>query len=230
MTEYHAAEVNALAGEFEKWRGTTAGKDCQIAYSKQLIKAMQDQGRRLHIVSVGIMIKEYNKIIDEEGRKKVGHPYIVCFKECIAFIAEEMERHWQPEDQFSVIFDRDKENRTLQQEATKVFYEMKAETEWPPARRLGECAPDDSHEALGLQPADLIAYETFRLIQSKENGGMVRKAFDSLFPHNGFSGLYYDAVTLERIKQPIAAANVIPNGFIVIHEPQYTREGGEPVC
>ena len=57
----------------------------------------------------------------------------------------------------------------------------------------------------------------------------MRKAFDGLFPHNGFSGLYYDAETLERIKQPLSAANVIPNGFMVIHEPGYTREGDDPI-
>jgi hypothetical protein len=88
------------------------------------------------------------------------------------------------------------------------------------------CAPGDSHEVIALQPADLVAYETFRLIHDKHfTGGKVRKAFDYLFPHNGFSGLYYDAEVLERIKEPLAAANVVPNGFVVIHSPEYTREG-----
>jgi hypothetical protein len=230
VTEYHAADVNAFGGEFEKWKGTPEGKDCQIAYGKQLIKTMQDQGRRLHVVSVGMLKKEYERIIDESGRRKFGHPYIVCFKECIALLAEEMERHWEPEHRFSVIFDRDRENKALQQEATEVFYQMKDGEGWPPRHRLGTCTPGDSNEIIALQSADLVAYETFRLIHDKHfTGGKVRKAFDSLFPHNGFSGLYYDAGVLERIKGPLDAANVVPNGFVVIHSPEYTREGSDEI-
>lgn len=45
------------------------------------------------------------------------------------------------------------------------------------------------------------------------------------FSHNGFSGLYYEAEVLERIKPAIDAANVVPNGFVVVHEPLYVREG-----
>jgi hypothetical protein len=177
VLEYHAAHVNAYAGEFEKWEGTPEGKACQIAYSKSLIKTMQNQGRRLQIVSVGILRKDYERIIDEDGRKKFGHPYIVCFKECVALIAEEMEKHWEPEHKFSVIFDRDKANKTLQQEAISVFYQLKDSTEWPPCHRLGTCAPGDGADFIALQPADLVAYETFRLIHEKHfGGGKIRKA------------------------------------------------------
>lgn len=213
VSEYHAANVNALSDEFEKWNGNTEGKQCQIAYSKQLIKTMQDQGRRLHIVSVGILKKEYERLINERGRYNFGHPYVACFKECISLIAEEMERHWGPEDKFSVIFDRDPGNSDLQREAMDVFYGLKDCTQWAPHRRLGTCTPGDSDEIIALQSADLIAYETFKLIHdAKLNGAKVRKALESLFPCNGFSGFYYDAQMLERIKPFIESASGVRNG------------------
>jgi len=50
-----------------------------------------DQGRRLHAFSCAIHADEYRRIISDSGRAKFGHPYLVCFKTCIALLAKEMD-------------------------------------------------------------------------------------------------------------------------------------------
>jgi len=52
-----------------------------------------------------------------------------------------------------------------------------------------------------LQTADLIAYETFRLLHGEQDGVLTaRKSLESMFPKNGFKGLYYGRQTLEKMK------------------------------
>jgi hypothetical protein len=215
VTRFHASHLNALDNEFEGWTPQRSKR-----YTKSLIKILQKPKRDLHAASVGILRKDYERIISEDGRKKFGNPYIVCFKECVTLIAQEMYKGgWEPDDKFSVIFDRN----DFQAEAQEVFFKMKDSTHWPASRHLGTCAPGSAEGYIPLQAADLIAYETFRLLQSKISGNeKLRKALGKLLPKNGFSGYYYEPELLQDIKETIENAQVEPNGFIAIHPLPYT--------
>ena len=219
VTRYHAANVNARSGEFAGW-----SKDQQREYSKNLIQILVDQGRYLHAVSCSIWASDYYQIINDHGRKKLGHPYIACFKSCVAMIAREMEvRGFAPEDKFAVILDRN----DLENEAVKVFYQMKGEVLWPYRHRLATCASGGWEDFIPLQPADLIAYETFRLIHEKATGPSVRKALQLMFPTNGFIGYGIDVDALNEIKEPLESSFCLDNGFVV-HFPSPPPEGKEP--
>jgi len=102
---------------------------------------------------------------------------------------------------------------------------MKNHPTWRAAYRLGDCAPGNRDEFIALQPADLIAYETFRLIHERHFGmNKIRKPLNKMFPFNGFSGFYYEPEILEHMK-PIAENDTSePNGCIIIHPPAYTTE------
>jgi len=223
VSRYHAAEVNAFGDEFAGWE-----KDKQIAYSANLVKILTDQKRRLHAVSCGIFSREYEQIIGEGGRKKFGHPYIVCFKSCIAMLAQEMEiRNFEPEDKFAVILGRN----SLENEAIKVFTEMQDNPNWRFGRRLAFCARGNWQDFVPLQTADLIAYETFRLLHEKhkDDPKQARWALRTMFPENGFLGHYYEAETLQRIKEPLENAACAPNGFVVVFPPVTDSTGeGRP--
>jgi hypothetical protein len=113
ISRYHAACVNSRTGEFDGW-----SKDQQIEYSKNLIEILRDQKRDLHALSCSISASDYQRLINDHGRKKLGHPYIACFKSCIALIAQEMEvRGFPRDDKVSVILDRN----DLEEQAVKVF-------------------------------------------------------------------------------------------------------------
>lgn len=216
VSRFHASHLNARDHEFKGWTPQRSKR-----YVVDLLRILKRQKRRLQAVSVGILNKEYERIIPPESRIKFGSPYIVCFKEAVALLAEEMHRWWKPEDKFSVVFDQN----DFEKEALEVFYKMKANTTWPPHIHLAACVPGSWQEYIALQPADLIAYETFRLMHEKHYGSQkVRKALEKLLPTNGFSGFYYEPETLERLKEPLAEATCEPNGFIVIHNVPYTGE------
>ena len=117
------------------------------------------------------------------------------------------------------------EQNEHQKDAIEIFYKMKAHPGWRAAYRLGTCAPGDRDEFIALQPADLIAYETFRLVHERHFGfKRVRKALQKMWAQNGFSGFYYEPDVLESIKPTAENDTSEPNGCIIIQEMPYTEE------
>jgi predicted dienelactone hydrolase len=67
-----------------------------------------------------------------------------------------------------------------------------------------------------LQPADLIAYETFRYLHGRQQDvPHVRALIRAMFKQNGYLGFFFDADVFERLKQPLRDADVQDNGFLV---------------
>jgi hypothetical protein len=183
VKRYHGAHVNARTGEFDGW-----SKEQQIEYSKNLTAILLDQGRCLHAISCAMWSSDYYRIIDEEGRRKLGIPYIACFKSCIALIAQEMEiRGFPSEDKFAVILDPNE----WEDQAIEVFYKMKDTAEWPYRHRLATCAPGSTEGFVPLESADLIAYETFRLIYYGATGDKIRKVLRSMFSTMDFLAIHW---------------------------------------
>jgi len=85
--------------------------------------------------------------------------------------------------------------------------------------RLATCTPGSAEEVSPLQSADLIAYETFRLLHREKDGVLkARKSLKSVFNTNAFQGLYYDKDALGKIEPRLEAAaadGCAPNGFII---------------
>jgi hypothetical protein len=209
VPRFHASHLNARTWEFDGW-----SKNRQIRYSKDMLKILKDQKHKLHAVSCGLLADEYRSIINDKGRENFGHPYLVCFKTCIAIIAKEMEAGgFPPEDQFAVILDRNE----FELDAVRTFYELKDDPGFAYRSRLATCTPGSAKQVISLQPADFIAYETFRLLHEKRyKEPKIRHVLKSMFDTNGFSGYYFEAETLNRIKEPLEAATCRPGGFVVI--------------
>jgi hypothetical protein len=207
IDRFHASELNAKDHEFEGWTSQRSKR-----YSKALVDVLLKQKKKLHAVSVGLLAEEYERIISKEGREKFGDPYMVCFKSCITHIARKMEREGLPKDwKFSVIFDRNK----FEEEAGRIFYLLKDLPDYKYRHRLGTCTPGSWEDFIALQPADLIAYETYRYLHEKKFGSQkVRKALGKMFGKNAFSGYYYDADLLADIKEEVEGMDCGPNGFI----------------
>jgi len=227
VSRFHASYLNARDGEYKGW-----GKNRQIRYAKDMLRILKKQGRRLHAVSCGMLVREYEQVISERGRLSLGNPYIACFKTCVAMIARGMNDPrggFYPDDQFAVILDRNE----FQTEAVDIFYKMKDTVVFRDRNRLATCTPGAAEEVSPLQTADLIAYDTFRLLHSAKGGVLkARKSLESMFDKNGFQGLYYGRDTLEKIKPKLesaAAAGCAPNGFIINLTPEWDTSTGELV-
>jgi hypothetical protein len=207
VPRFHASHLNAKRHEYEGWTNPQ-----KIRYSKKMLEIMRDQKKKLHAVSCGLLADEYRSIINEKGRENLGVPYLACFKTCIAMIAKEM-KDFPPEDQFGVFLDRN----DLEMEAVEIFYGLKDDPGFPYRSRLAQCAPADSKEVPALQPADFIAYETFRLLQSKRKGDEnIRLVLQSMFKTNGFSGYYFGSEQFKNMKEPIESSPHGPNKFVII--------------
>jgi hypothetical protein len=219
VSHFHASPLNAREGEYKGW-----GKNRQIRYAKDMLRILKKQGLRLHAVSCGMLVRDYEQVISEQGRRSLGNPYIACFKTCVAMIARDMNDPrggFYPEDQFAVVLDRNK----FQTEAVDIFYKMKDAAVFRDRNRLATCTPASWEQVTELQTADLIAYETFKLLHGARGTVLkARRSLESMFDKNGFQGLYYGRDTLEKIKPKLEAAaeaGCAPNGFIINLTPKW---------
>jgi len=212
VSRFHAANVNARNGEFAGWE-----RQYRDSYVLPLLGILQEQGRYLHAVSIGMYPRDYEKVINPHGRRMFGNPYIACIKTCLVTIAHEMELMGMPrEDRFSVILDRN----DFESDAVKIFYAIKDDPKFLLRHRLATCAPGGWEEFIPLQCADMIAYDTYRLLDNK-NIGMEkgRKSLESLYEKNGFMGFYFEQDLLRGIKEPLEKSQGADNGFIVTPKP-----------
>lgn len=208
VTRFHAAHLNAKDHEYKGWDDPK-----KIAYSAELLKAVNDQGKRMYGCSVGILADQYRSIISDQGRESLGHPYLACFKSCIAWISQEMNKRFPSEDQVDTFIDRNQ----YDPEAVATFDRMKDDPNYRDRNRLSECTPGDSTDMVALQVADLIAYEVFkRLNVARDRLGPMRKVLSLLFEHNNIEEQYFDADSLVKLKQTIETAKCMPNGLVVI--------------
>jgi hypothetical protein len=209
VKRFHASHLNARAGEFEGW-----SKNRQMRYAKDMLSIIKRKGTSIFAVSCGMFAREYERIISPAGRERLGHPYIACFKACVTLIAQGMDHEsFGPDDTFSVILDQN----DFQTEAVDVFYKLKATEEWPYSRRLETCTPGSSAVVAALQTADLIAYDSFRLLHGKHRSvARARRSLESMYSKNVFMGVYYEKETLESLKEALGASTCVKNGFIPI--------------
>jgi hypothetical protein len=195
-----------------------------------MLSILKKQGLRLHAVSCGMLVRDYEQVISKQGRRSFGNPYIACFKTCLAMIARGMNDPrggFDREDQVAVVLDRSE----FQTEAVDIFYKMKDAVVFRDCNRLATCTPASSEQVTELQAADLIVYDTSKLLHGARGGVLkARKSLESMFDKNGFQGLYYGKETLEKIKPTLeAAVDCAPNGFIINLTPEWDRSTSEPL-
>lgn len=217
VARFHAAHLNAGTWEFDGWT-----KPRRIDYSKGLLKVIKRQGDRLHGVSIGLFADDYRRIISLDGQVKLGPPHLLCFKTLIAQIASMMDQADYPlDDKVAVIIDRG----PYETECVELFYKLKDYRQFRYRHRLATCTPGAAEEFIGLQVADYLAYETFRLIDArrKDSTAAFRKPLKAIFGVNGLMGLALGEEIFESIKAAVDAAFPCePNSFFLI-PPQLTQ-------
>jgi hypothetical protein len=215
VPRFHAAHLNAGTWEYDGWT-----KRRRVTYSKDILKVLKAQRKKLHGFSVGMFVDDYRRIISPTGQVKMGHPYLACFKSAIAAVAEQMDyARYPPTDRFAAIIDRGE----MESEAVRTFYQMKDNPKFKHGHRLATCTSGSAEDFIGLQPADFVAYETFRLMHDKRNGAtQMRAALSNMLGTTGFLGYVFAEKSLNRIKDDVDAMPSEPNGFVVI--PPYIED------
>lgn len=214
VPRFHAAHLNSKTYEYDGWDNPR-----KIEYSAKLIDAIHQQGNKMYAVACGIFADEYRRIISEEGRRKMGSPYLVCFNSCIARIARMMDEpgpgNIKAEDRFAVLIDTDDGYLG----AIKNFVEMKENQGFPHRSRLATCSPLKMEECVAMQPADLIAYETFKRLYARRKGkSQVRHVLKSLLKNNVVNECYFGSETLRREKGRIESTPAGDGQLVIIPE------------
>jgi hypothetical protein len=223
VPRFHASHLNAGTYEFDGWLPPRRRR-----YSKDMLQVIKDQKGRLHGCSCGLYVDDYRKIISAEGQRKMGHPYLVCFKSLVAMVAEQMDYGKFPlEDKFAVILDQNKmqvDNIQLDSEAVRLFYSMKDNPSFAHRHRLATCTPGSWEDFTALQPADYIAYETYRLMNDQRRGiETMRKALNTMIGTTSFLCEMFTDTTLERIKDEVDAAKCADNSLVVIPKQNFAK-------
>lgn len=217
VARFHAAHLNAATWEFDGWT-----KARRIDYSKALLKAIKSGRDRLHGVSIGLLADDYRRIISQEGQVKLGSPHLLCFKTLVALVASMMDQaSYSPEHKVAVMIDRG----TYDTECVDLFYKMKDDQLFPHRHRLATCTPGAAEEFMGLQVADYIAYETFRLIDARRKGKTteISKPLQAIFGVNRLTGYALGQPYFEEIKTAVDARPCEPNRCFILL-PQMTQE------
>lgn len=216
VSRFHAAHLNGKKHEYEGWDDIR-----KMEYSKELVAAIHRQGQRMYGVTCGMFADEYRQVISEEGRRKMGSPYLACFNSCIARVARMMDepgpRNIQPTDRFAVLIDTD--DGYL--DAISNFNKMKEDMGFRYRSRLATCTGVSMDEVVAMQPADLIAYETFRRLHAWRNGKIkdeddLRHVLRSLMDNNVVNESYMNAATLRRMKDDIEARQTADGQLIIV--------------
>lgn len=210
VPRFHAVHLNHGTYEYDGW-----SKPRRVAYSKEMLKILKRRGKRLHGVSIGLFADEYRSIINADGQRKWGHPYLVCFKTAVALVASQMDYGgFYPEDQVEVILDRN-DFQTL---AVEAFYAMKDDPGFKHRHRLATCTPADSAEIVALQVGDFVAYETFKLMHGRRLNAdfNMRPSMRAVLGQIGFLGLAMGTETLTRMKDEVENSPSRSNGTFII--------------
>ncbi len=206
---YHATELN---GRGPKTRYAGWDKSRGDAYSAKLLKAINRQKKRMVAYNCGIRGDLYRKIISDEGRNKLGHPWMVCFKSIIAMVAKDMET-LPREDTFSVIFEHE---RRFDLTALEDFWEMKGNPRFQYRHRLMTATPGNTEEIPCLQVADLMAYEYFKRMEGIDQGRDMRKPLEMIRENNAYCEGYFGESTFRRMKAEIESAPCGSNQLVII--------------
>jgi hypothetical protein len=215
IPRFHAAHLNGKTHEYRGWSDSR-----KVDYSSELLNILHEPGKDLSAVSCGILADEYRRIINEDGRRKLGSPYLVCFNSCITRVARAMDRVSLPaNERFSVLLDEDPGHR----EAIGSFNNMRDNPRFEHGGRLGACMSGSMAINTALQPADLIAYEVFKWLQGirKRPGEKFppeREPLKRLLAKNEVSERYFGRETLTRMKSAIEATPSPDGGLVIVPE------------
>lgn len=158
ITRFHATEMNCKSGEFKHWDAHRC-----IRLSRKLINTLAK--REMVAVAVGCNMDAIQQVWPKgETATLKRRTYVLCIKQAMVNLARIMEKIF-PADRVLLIHD----HGNWDDAALQAYNLMIDEPEWKPRHTfegiVSKSGKDPS--AIGLQAADMIAYEVFKGIKAK---------------------------------------------------------------
>ena len=127
-------------------------------------------------VAVGIVLCVFQDIFPFCDLAGVGNPYLLCMKALMQQLGRALAEH-RPDDQLAIVHDQgDWDADALQS------YSQMLDEKWEHCHRFLSITARSSREDVGLQSADLFAYESMRYLDDHNwTGENMRKPLQVLF-------------------------------------------------
>jgi len=154
ITRFHAAPLNARDDEFKNWT-----QDMSIAFSKKFLSTIQKRDMRAICMSTDMQAL-HQAFPDGDPKAIQERGYILCIKQMMVEIGHTMRDHY-PNDKVLLVHDRG--NWDVQ--ALNAYHWMVDDVRWEPRKYFAGIIPMSWEHSIGLQPADMVAYETFRFLK-----------------------------------------------------------------
>jgi hypothetical protein len=183
ISRYHAADCSSLLNEFSGW-----SKDEQIRFAKELMATLHRGRAWVNVIAYSIPLADFIKEFDIEG-----DPIPVCYRELVKFVMLEMtaqirEAQRQRGSVKPVIYVLFHERCSHDGLYLEAFNAMMSDPTFTGKEHFSTIAPVGWEHCIPLQPADMIAYETFKEAKRKFTGRKRRKSLEYLMESRKFGG------------------------------------------
>jgi hypothetical protein len=158
ITRFHATEMNCKDGEYANW-----DRDKCVNLSKKLITLLAQ--RKMGALAIACdmnAIKEVFPKGDTEGL--IRRTYILCFKQMMVDLAHIIEDYF-PGDSVLLVHDHGNWDEFL----LAAYNRVTDEKAWPRRAAFEGLSAKTGKMAIGLQAADMIAYEVFKGVKARTN-------------------------------------------------------------
>jgi hypothetical protein len=153
LRRFHAADCSNLVNDFEGW-----SRGRQIRFVKALLNILIEH--KPMAFAFGASFSEFCALFPSDRKKHlIKECFKFCIDRCLKDIGEVMHRHYTHE-RISVIHDRD----GLLPAARIVFDNLMKDDTYKYRRYFVTFAPMSWEDCVPLQPADMIAYDVFKLV------------------------------------------------------------------
>jgi len=201
ISRYHAAEMNANDGEYKGWENEQYRK---LRFTKKLFKIVSNG--KMAAIACGIDLKAFFTLFPEHAPNDLSAPYVLCMKMLMLEIAKALEREPGADD-YRVALVHD--HGDWDKQALEGYNLMVDDKQWEHRHRFVSITPLTWRDDVGLQSADLIAYEAMRWLDDRLwTGRDMRIPLQKLTEMNGHMyGTYFNREALELLKAEIDKPN-----------------------
>jgi hypothetical protein len=183
ISRYHAADCSSLKNEFTGWSVQE-----QIKFATELMASLSRGRAWVNNISYSIPVEDFVKEFDIEG-----DPLPVCYEELVKFVMLEMtaqireaKEHFGSVRPVAYVLFHERCNHDALYLAA--FNKMMQDATFTGKEHFSTIAPLGWEHCIPLQPADMIAYETFKEAERQMTGRKRRKSLEFLMQSRKFGG------------------------------------------
>jgi hypothetical protein len=190
--------MNANDGQYKGWEKEQHRK---LRFTKKLLN-ISGKGRMIP-VAAGIDLRAFNEIFPHCDPPGVGSAYVLCMKALMEQLGAAIaETH--PDDQLAIVHD----HGDWDVPALQSYNQMVDDPAWEHRHKFVGITPLTWRDDVGLQSADLFAYESMRYLDAQNwKGENMRKPLQILFGlmNRAAFGFHITRKYLESLRKELEA-------------------------